>query len=305
MSSEGVLISNNKFYNGCGSILLSQYYDSNNLYGKSVDNIIIKDNFFYNILRKSEIHSVIHCADRQSPMNNLTIQSNIVNAKTNFIIINEFNNATISDNKITLISDGLNIRGLYAYNIRKLENLVIKDNNIVVPKNQRCLQIESNVIEKLENVNIKGNVFSGGYYSVVLKLNEGSLLNNVVFDSNNLSQSSTAISFEDTVYNLNNVVFSNNITNSSGVKLSNSQTGIVYDHNNTVGFVTSTSEDLYRCYETVQKLKYCSGVKVPTTETWSVGDRVVNRTAKIYQPKSWICSVAGSPGTWVSEGNIE
>jgi len=42
----------------------------------------------------------------------------------------------------------------------------------------------------------------------------------------------------------------------------------------------------------------------PTTGTWKLGDRVFNVTPAVGQPKSWICTVAGTPGTWVSEGNL-
>lgn len=42
----------------------------------------------------------------------------------------------------------------------------------------------------------------------------------------------------------------------------------------------------------------------PTTGTWAVGDRVVNSAPAAGQPKGWACTVAGTPGTWVSEGNL-
>jgi len=42
----------------------------------------------------------------------------------------------------------------------------------------------------------------------------------------------------------------------------------------------------------------------PTTGTWPVGARVFNSTPALGQPKGWICTVAGAPGTWVSEGNL-
>lgn len=38
--------------------------------------------------------------------------------------------------------------------------------------------------------------------------------------------------------------------------------------------------------------------------TWEVGDRIYNSTPVVGQPKSWVCTVAGTPGTWVSEGNL-
>ena len=42
----------------------------------------------------------------------------------------------------------------------------------------------------------------------------------------------------------------------------------------------------------------------PATGAWKVGDRVYNSVPAAGQPKSWACTVAGSPGTWVSEGNL-
>lgn len=38
--------------------------------------------------------------------------------------------------------------------------------------------------------------------------------------------------------------------------------------------------------------------------TWKVGDRVYNAAPTAGQPKSWVCTVAGAPGTWTSEGNL-
>ena len=43
---------------------------------------------------------------------------------------------------------------------------------------------------------------------------------------------------------------------------------------------------------------------VPSTGTWQVGDYVRNNTPAVGQPKGWYCTVAGTPGTWVSEGNL-
>ena len=42
----------------------------------------------------------------------------------------------------------------------------------------------------------------------------------------------------------------------------------------------------------------------PTVGTWAVGDRVINSVPTVGQPKSWVCTVAGTPGTWTSEGNL-
>lgn len=42
----------------------------------------------------------------------------------------------------------------------------------------------------------------------------------------------------------------------------------------------------------------------PTALTWPVGARVIRLTPAVGQPKAYTCTVAGTPGTWVSEGNL-
>jgi hypothetical protein len=43
---------------------------------------------------------------------------------------------------------------------------------------------------------------------------------------------------------------------------------------------------------------------IPTTLRYEAGDRVIQQTPTVGQPKAWACTVAGTPGTWVSEGNL-
>lgn len=47
-----------------------------------------------------------------------------------------------------------------------------------------------------------------------------------------------------------------------------------------------------------------NGPAAPTTGAWLLGERVVNDVPAVGSPKGWVCTVAGSPGTWVSEGNL-
>jgi hypothetical protein len=42
----------------------------------------------------------------------------------------------------------------------------------------------------------------------------------------------------------------------------------------------------------------------PTSGTWAIGDRCKKTNAASGSPKGWICTVAGSAGTWTSEGNL-
>lgn len=42
----------------------------------------------------------------------------------------------------------------------------------------------------------------------------------------------------------------------------------------------------------------------PVSGDWKRGDRAINSAPTVGQPKSWVCTVTGTPGTWVSEGNL-
>lgn len=43
---------------------------------------------------------------------------------------------------------------------------------------------------------------------------------------------------------------------------------------------------------------------VPAAGTWAAGDVVKNSAPNVGQPKGWVCTVAGTPGTWFSEGAL-
>jgi hypothetical protein len=49
---------------------------------------------------------------------------------------------------------------------------------------------------------------------------------------------------------------------------------------------------------------YFQAASVPTVGTWAIGDRAQQATPVVGQPKGWFCTVSGTPGTWVSEGNL-
>lgn len=46
------------------------------------------------------------------------------------------------------------------------------------------------------------------------------------------------------------------------------------------------------------------GTAAPTSGAYAQGDRVRNSTPAVGSPKAWVCTVGGTPGTWVSEGNL-
>lgn len=55
----------------------------------------------------------------------------------------------------------------------------------------------------------------------------------------------------------------------------------------------------------VRQAREVDGSAIPTTGTWQKGDHIRNTAGMaVGSPKGWYCTVAGTPGTWVSEGNL-
>lgn len=82
-------------------------------------------------------------------------------------------------------------------------------------------------------------------------------------------------------------------------------TGITYDQyfslTSTRGVPVSLSNILPRTFSSSGTP---SGTAPWNAMPWLVGDRAVNTVPTVGQPTAWICTVAGTPGTWVSEGNL-
>ena len=48
-----------------------------------------------------------------------------------------------------------------------------------------------------------------------------------------------------------------------------------------------------------------SATGVPSSGTWSVGDKAMNSAPSAGEPIGWVCTTAGSPGTWSALGALE
>lgn len=70
------------------------------------------------------------------------------------------------------------------------------------------------------------------------------------------------------------------------------------------GYFTGAQTPLEVIGGTPGKAAVYFGTAAPVAGTWVVGDRVVNSAPAVGAPKAWACTVAGTPGTWVSEGNL-
>ena len=73
-------------------------------------------------------------------------------------------------------------------------------------------------------------------------------------------------------------------------------------HSNTelFNYLADTQRDL-NTYGGGRTFNYTA---VPTVGTYIIGDITNNSAPVVGQPKSWLCTVSGLPGTWVSTGNL-
>lgn len=109
-----------------------------------------------------------------------------------------------------------------------------------------------------------------------------------------------------------NVLYERNVIENCAVGFAVSATSAVQTvplvDNRFVNTATLTSAPLGfvagRVVQRIGDLLLWQTTAAPTLGTWAVGDRSMNSTPAVGQPKSWVCTVAGAPGTWVSEGNL-
>jgi len=68
--------------------------------------------------------------------------------------------------------------------------------------------------------------------------------------------------------------------------------------------ISTTSAPIKIVGNLINRYSTYLGTAAPTTGTWKIGDHVRNSAPAVGTPKGWDCTVAGTPGTWVSVGNL-
>jgi Pectate lyase superfamily protein len=134
--------------------------------------------------------------------------------------------------------------------------------------------------------NIYGNFFTGfNLYDIYFPDGAGK----TYINANRLSSTSVSYSIHvSSVYGAPINIFNNNCAKGIDLYTPDFTSGNVVLFNNVENGV-------------FQSLKQSAA---PTTGTWRVTDTVMNSAPTVGQPKGWVCTVAGTPGTWVSLGNL-
>ena len=137
------------------------------------------------------------------------------------------------------------------------------------------------------NIYITGNTISNFYYGVYKFSNAiGRDFSNQFVDRNNLIDCNIGLRIASNtnaaVIPVQDNVFTNVTTQTSGGGSFN------------VAYIARRAGDDI----------YFQSAAAPTVGTWAVGDFAQQLTPVVGQPKGWMCTVAGNPGTWVSTGNL-
>ena len=165
------------------------------------------------------------------------------------------------------------------------------ENNYLLGFDKTVNSVDNAGIKWLQNANIfvTGNTISGFYHGV--------------FQSNYL----TGRAFSQQFIDRNSFLDCTN-----GIMMGGTTTAPVLpvQDNVFVNVTTKTSGAAIAGFDVVYIAQrfgdkiYFQSAASPSVGTWIVGDRAQQLTPVVGQPKGWMCTVAGNPGTWTSEGNL-
>jgi hypothetical protein len=231
--------------------------------------------------------------------------------------------ATVTGN-IVNYSDSTNGHGILGIDCA---NTAITGNFVSAPTNVARGGIVLNVqsASGMANVTVTGNVVQGGNDAQIYTYKSGSGTTISGTFSGNTLISTGALSVSINLNNLDRATVSNNICGAGYIGLyvqdcSNvrgagnvSRSGTLYRFlsGGTCSNVYFDDSNDFDMANTAKISNSVAGVNLeqrlnstPPGGSWQVGDRIAQSVPVVGSPKGWRNTVAGSPGTWVSEGNL-
>jgi hypothetical protein len=181
---------------------------------------------------------------------------------------------------------------------------VINISNIFLNFKSRCFNIGSGNVNTIVNIS---NSYFKSYFSGATNYNSrfgiGTFrIDNTVFDGSNVSfveGTGGNMSFTNCEFN-NMVSYGFNGTNLTEIQMTNCT------KNNSVDmfYQGGTSPKLIDNVISSNNARIITGSSFPITGTWAVGDVAYNTSPSIGANVGWICTTAGTPGTWTQFGII-
>jgi hypothetical protein len=310
---NSVVISNN-VVNGCGGETGASTTTGGILVTNSdnTNNVLVTGNFIRNSGRTSAGVSRALPASgiRVGGTGEILITSNFIDYANDsgvFIGPNDLR-LTITGNDFVDCVNG--IRGDMAAGTN-IYNLNISNNQF------RCTNVNGNGIyltglgNSVRNLSIQGNTLwgAGGAGKFGLFIANDNILSGII-SGNIITAFDTGFemfSYAATAQLGNTCTFTRNTISACNYGISVYQTatlfGFIEENTLTGNTQNYTSSVPYLCIST-QPNKVFYATAAPTTGPWFAGSRAINSVPTVGQPKAWVCTVTGTPGTWVSEGNL-
>jgi hypothetical protein len=216
-------------------------------------------------------------------------------------------------------SIGMRINGLYGHAITTVENNIFQywatNIRIAVNSDVSLVQIRNNIFDKSDKkeneivigqgdyhgreILIENNYFLGGQHA-----SEGIHL--ITSDRVHIRLNRFLRHLDKSViigpHNSNFIVMDNESTDKGLILVDPLATNGIYDDGNGNLAISRNASFIKSVNIRGHQITYSAAP--PSSGTWSAGDRVFNSAPSIGQPKSWVCTVGGTPGTWVSEGPL-
>lgn len=216
------------------------------------------------------------------------------------IYVNGSNNTIVDGNSITQNNFvGGDCVSVYA-NDTSIRNITITNNNIVGGNYSQIKISRNSSPYTTTGVVISNNILTGASSSSI-PIRIGYALECLVTGNSVRADTQPALYQNDSqvVRYANNWFFT---TGTNPIQLAGTNSGSYFDKTNLQ--YSGSGSAYYALNQGTGAILEIQGNAAPATGTWAVGDAVWQNVPVAGQPKGWRCTVAGTPGTWVSEGNL-
>lgn len=211
------------------------------------------------------------------------------------IDLNTASNVKATGNHVTMDPTIASSQGILSLAGANVSNINISCNHVLGCAGV-AIRVDTSASFTSTNVVISGNnTSSSSANCIALQLNQirnGSVSGNTFSTVDNVVLSVTAS--QQVSYTGN--IFSGGVA-APQVSFAGTCTGSYFDKSNILGtFVDNTATG-----------QICEVIRSATPSSSyhsAVGDKIVQQVPVVGNPKGWRCTVAGNPGTWVSEGNL-
>jgi hypothetical protein len=172
------------------------------------------------------------------------------------------------------------------------------------------------IINSIVGVSVNNNVISGGFLGM-LYTNKSDVLINEIYFKNNLIRDTSNFFYCSSCPKIGvqstGIIFDGNAAPSStgpiliGTGYSNPT--YVFIGNDIPLWSSFGGQGLHALINTfgirfADKDRIWQSNAAPNKLSWRLGDKVKNGAPAVGAPKGWVCTAEGTPGTWVSEGNL-